>query len=74
MTKKNYKLVLKVNGQALLETLTVTLSQCHSHTVFRELVEEEEVWVARARAEFGVCLRTGQTFSPRQFYQAWLHR
>ena len=40
----------------------------------RSLVAEEEVWVAQARAVARVELRPTATFSPRQFYQAWLHR
>ena len=39
----------------------------------RSLVAEEEVWVAQARAQAGVELRPTPTFSPRQFYQTWLH-
>ena len=40
----------------------------------RSLVAEEEVWVAQAQTQARVELRPTPSFSPRQFYQTWLHR
>ena len=38
------------------------------------LVDREAVWVGRAWCDYAVRLRPAPDFSPRQFYQAVLHR
>merc|ERR1711936_164886 len=38
------------------------------------LAKEEEVWVALAKRLHGVDLHVSDSFSPRQFYKAWLHK
>ena len=44
---------------------------CHDlHT----LAAEEEIWVALAKRLHGVEIQVSDSFSPSQFYKAWLHR
>ena len=40
----------------------------------RDVVREEQVWVAMARQETGLRLQTSPEFSVLQFYQSCLHR
>ena len=43
---------------------------CHH---LHHLANEEEVWIALAKRLHRVDLHVSDSFSPRQFYKAWLH-
>ena len=48
---------------------SVALTCHHLH----RLTNEEEVWIALAMRLYQVDLHVSDSFSPRQFYKAWLH-
>ena len=71
--------LLELPAEVLLEILKLLQPRslcclslvCH---LLRDLVREEQVWVARARQERGLRLQSSPEFSARQFYQFCLHR
>ena len=52
-------------------SLCSTCLTCHH---LHNLAAEEEVWVSLAKRLHGVDLHVSDSFSPRQFYKAWLHK
>ena len=44
---------------------------CHH---LHHLANEEEIWVTLARRLYGVEMQVADSFSPSQFYKAWLHK
>ena len=48
---------------------SVALTCHHLH----HLANEEEVWIALAKRLHHIDLHVSESFSPRQFYKAWLH-
>ena len=49
---------------------SVSLTCHHPHN----LAAEEEIWVALAKRLHGVQMQVSNSFSPSQFYKAWLHK
>ena len=49
---------------------SVSLTCHHLHN----LAAEEEIWVALAKRLHGVQMQVTDSFSPSQFYKAWLHK
>ena len=41
---------------------------------YDKLANEEEIWVSLARRLYGVEMQVADSFSPSQFYKAWLHK
>ena len=52
-------------------SLCSTCLTCHH---LHNLAAEEKVWVSLAKRLHGVDLHVSDSFSPRQFYKAWLHK
>ena len=60
--------ILSTLDAASLCSLSLTCNHlCH-------LVSKEEVWIALGKRLHGVDMAVSSTFSPRQFYKAWLHK
>ena len=52
-------------------SLCSTALTCHQ---LHNIAAEEEIWVTLARRLYGVELQVSDSFSPSQFYKAWLHK
>ena len=62
--------------QVLILSQLDTTSLCSTSLTcqhLNHLVNQEEVWVALAKRLHGVDLHVSDSFSPRQFFKAWLH-
>ena len=58
-------------GQLDATSLCSTALTCKH---FHQLSSREEVWISMAKRLFGVELNVTDSFSPKQFYKAWLHK
>ena len=62
---------LLILGQLDATSLYSAALTCH---YFHQLTSREEVWISLAKRLFGVELNVTDSFSPKQFYKAWLHK
>jgi len=63
--------------QVLILSQLDTTSLCSTSLTcqhLNHLAKEEEVWVALAKRLYWVDLHVSDSFSPKQFYKAWLHK
>ena len=62
---------LLILGQLDVTSIHSTALTCH---YFHQLTSQEKVWISLAKRLFGVELNVTDSFSPKQFYKAWLHK
>ena len=62
---------LLILGQLDATSLYSTALTCQ---YFHQLTTREKVWISLAKRLFGVELNVTDSFSPKQFYKAWLHK
>ena len=62
---------LLILGQLDATSLHSAALTCHH---FHRLTSQEKVWISLAKRLFGVELNVTDSFSPKQFYKAWLHK
>ena len=62
---------LLILGQLDATSLYSTALTSH---YFHQLTSQEKVWISLAKRLFGVELNVTDSFSPKQFYKAWLHK